>query len=101
MSGRRTRDGVAPPDYVSWGPSADSAYWVGLELRRQCPHPDPPLALKAAVLRFGAGLRTDVFAPLLSEWARGMQLRRPYAALHIRRGDKVKERALLLLLLLC
>jgi hypothetical protein len=91
MSGRRTRDGVEPANYVSWGPNSDSAYWISPELRRQCPHPDPPLALKAAVLRFGAGLRTEVFVSLLSEWSRGMQLRRPYAALHIRRGDKVRE----------
>lgn len=50
VAGRRTLNGGG--DYVSWGPSMESSYWVGPSLKSRCPTPDPPLALKVRTRNF-------------------------------------------------
>lgn len=89
----RTADGEQPSLYSSYEPSLLSSSWTGDKFASACSHhPNPALAFKAAVLRFGFRLNGR-FRRLLQAAAQQMSLRRPYAALHVRRGDKIGREA--------
>ena len=88
LAQHRTRDGHHPAGFASWGPSAEAASWHPWPPSASCPHVDPPLLLKAALLRWAFRPTLLVGRFFAAHWA-AMGVRRPYAAMHIRRGDKV------------
>jgi hypothetical protein len=96
----RTADGKKPHKFTSYEPSELSSSWVGDRFRELCSHhPNPALALKAAVLRYSFRLN-GMFSKLLQTESKRMGLRRPYAALHVRRGvSKEKKRGVFYLFL--
>ncbi len=65
LASRRTRDGKNTMRYFTWGPSPASSYWISPELKKECPSPDPPLALKVFSLFLSLKLTEETKKRLL------------------------------------
>lgn len=97
LPSRRIFEGRTPVEaaYV-YGPWPSTAYWVPNDLEASSAlsvsYPDPPLFLKGLLMRYAFGLRQDFYS-LLNLQQKILKIKRPFAAMHVRRGDKVGHEA--------
>jgi glycoprotein 6-alpha-L-fucosyltransferase len=83
-----------PLNFLTWKPNGLSSYWFDkTDTQLTEHHIDPPLLVKAALLRYVVQLQQEEFATLFRQQAMYMKLQRPYGAMHVRRGDKVGHEA--------